>query len=56
MADADSMRRYTAQPYPNIEGGQGKFVTEQLRELQKTLATYADVIKKLEARLVAGGL
>lgn len=57
MADSDSLRRYQAdRSYPTIPGGEGKFTTEELRRIATAINALVDVVKKIDARLIAHGI
>ena len=56
MADTDTLKPYTLRQYPLTREGQERFLPSELREVSESIASLVAVLKKLEARLVAGGL
>jgi hypothetical protein len=55
MADTDKLKPYKRGNPPSLPDN-GKYAADQLRSIEITLGTIGDVLKRLEARLVAGGL
>jgi hypothetical protein len=55
MADTDKLRSYKRATPPALPDN-GRYIAEQLRQIEDTLVTVAEVLKALEARLVAHGI
>lgn len=55
MASTDKLKPYKPAAPPTLPDN-GRYTAEEFRKLQITLGTVSDVLKALEARLVAGGL
>lgn len=55
MADADELKGYRPSSPPRIEGSEANYLQQELSKLRTTVESIVSVIRKLEARLVAGG-
>lgn len=55
MADSDVLKKYTERPYPTIEGGEAKYLIEELKKLSVATNLLVDVVKKLDAKQIAHG-
>lgn len=54
MAQSDALRQYTPRPYPTLDPpGFDKFITDQLLQISISIATLVQVVKKIDARLLA---
>jgi hypothetical protein len=51
MADTDRLRSYRRSNPPTLPD-QGRYVAEELKRIEQTISTIADVLKALEARIV----
>jgi hypothetical protein len=51
----DALRSYDPRPYPQIPGGEGRFITEELRKLSVCMELIRTVAKQLETRIAALG-
>lgn len=56
MADTDALRPYKRSSTPVIPGGEARYQSDELKKIETVVASIVNVMKKLEARLVAGGL
>lgn len=56
MADSDRLVPFRVFSPPTIPGGETKYFTEADKRIENSLRSAQDVIRLLEARLVAGGL
>lgn len=55
MADTDKLRPYKRGTPPTLPDD-GKFIAQQLTKIEQALGTVGDVLKALEARMVAHGI
>ena len=49
MAQSDALRGYPPARYPQIPGGEQKFVTDQLQQIAISIATLVQVVKQIDA-------
>lgn len=54
--DTTKLVAYNANSYPNLPGGEQRFITKELQSLQKAIAQIIEVMKLLEARMNSNGL
>lgn len=54
--DTTNLRPYSASSYPNIEGGEQRFFTQELQRISAATAQIVAVMKLLEARMNTNGL
>jgi hypothetical protein len=55
MADTDKLRAYKRGTPPALPDN-GRYIAEQLRQIEDTLGTVTIVLKALEARMAAHGI
>ena len=57
MADADKLKPYTpASALPKSDRDLGRFIMDELHKVREADAQTLEVLRLIEARLVAGGL
>ncbi|MFI4971098.1 MAG: hypothetical protein ACHP7H_00345 [Hyphomicrobiales bacterium] len=54
--DTTKLVQYSANSYPNIPGGEQRFITKELLSIQKSISQIIEVMKMLEARMNSNGL
>jgi hypothetical protein len=54
--DTASLRGYTSGSYPNLPGGDQRFIQDELRKLQNAIGQIVTAMKLLEARMNTNGL
>jgi hypothetical protein len=52
MADTDRLRSYRRSKPPTLPD-EGRYVAEELKRIEQTIGTIVEVLKALEARIVA---
>lgn len=55
VADTDKLRPYQPRPYPNIEGGVPRYTSQEFVQISASISAIREVLKSLEARIVALG-
>lgn len=53
MADTDALTPYVPKAYPTIPGGEARYIMDELRKMQHSVAKLISVMAALEARIVA---
>lgn len=56
MADTDRLRSYKVGDVPTLPGSDKLYLAEELKRVSVTVNLLVETMKKLEARLVLGGL
>jgi hypothetical protein len=56
MADTDALRPYKVGDVPTLPGGDKLYLAEELKRISQSITLAVQTMKKLEARMVAGGL
>ena len=54
--DTAKLQPYKANSYPNIEGGEQRFITQELQRIQNAIGTIITACKALEARMNTNNL
>lgn len=54
--DTAGLKPYQANSYPNIEGGEARFITKELQRISAAINQLVAVAKLLEARMNTNGL
>jgi hypothetical protein len=54
--DTAKLTPYKANSYPNIEGGEQRFITAELKSIQNAIGNIIVACKALEARMNANNL
>jgi hypothetical protein len=54
--DTSKLVAYNAQSYPNLPGGEQRFISKELQNIQKSILQMIAVMKQLEARMNTNGL
>jgi len=54
--DTNNLVQYTPASYPSIEGGEQRFITNELNKIAAAVANIVAVCKLMEARMNTNGL
>jgi hypothetical protein len=54
--DTAGLKTYQASSYPNIEGGEQRFITKELQRISAAISQLVIAAQKLEARMNTNGL
>ena len=56
MSDTSGLKPYVPRVFPRISGGEASYLQEELQRISVSIALIIEAMKKLEARLDAGGI
>jgi hypothetical protein len=56
MADTDRLRDYRVGDNPTLPGSDKRYLQDELRRISDAIGIVVEVMKKLEARMVAHGI
>lgn len=56
MADTDKLRAYKVGDVPTLPGSEKRYLAEELKRVSIAIGLLVETMKKLEARMVVGGL
>lgn len=55
MAQSDVLRPYSPSSQPTIDGGDQKYLEQELRKISQAITLLSQVVKQIDARLIAHG-
>jgi hypothetical protein len=55
MAQSDVLRPYSPSSQPTIDGGDQKYLEQELRKISQAISLLSQVVKQIDARLIAHG-
>lgn len=54
--DTSALKPYNAANFPSIEGGESKFITNELKKIENAIVAIIAACKLMEARMNTNGL